>query len=72
MLIYIRSRREARRMTQAELGERLGVGQSAIAQWESGAKNPTADKLPLLAEALGCGVGELYSAPNDLTIEEAG
>ncbi len=72
MLIYIRGRREAAGMTQAELGKRLGVRQSAIAQWEAGDKNHTTDKLPLLAEALGCGVGDLFRAPDQDSREEAG
>ena len=72
MLIYIGPRRRALGMTQEELAARMGVSRPAIALWEAGTRKPGADKLPLLAEALVCGVGELFRAPEQDSREEAG
>lgn len=46
-------------MTQKELAQVVGVDQSAVAQWETGASGPHRNKLPKLAKALGCTVDEL-------------
>jgi transcriptional regulator with XRE-family HTH domain len=45
--------------TQAEVGERLKVHQSAVAQWENGLTSPTASKLVELAKLYHCTVDEL-------------
>lgn len=47
-------------LTQCELAERLNVGQSTIAMWETGCALPTADKLPQIAETLHCSIDELF------------
>ena len=47
-------------LTQAELAERMGVHQTAIAQWEKGQAAPTASKLPLLATVLSCSISDLF------------
>ena len=47
-------------MTRYELAQAAAVSYQAIAQWESGAVMPTADKLPVLAAMLDCEVGDLY------------
>lgn len=47
-------------VSQTQLAEICGVSQAAVAAWESGAKNPTADKLPIIADALGCSIDDLY------------
>lgn len=47
-------------VTQADLAHKLGVTQSLVAQWERGAAMPSAAKLPLLAEVLGCSIDELF------------
>ncbi len=56
----IREYREKLSMTQAELAEKLGIRQSAIAMWENGTRFPRADKLPQLARLLGCTIDELF------------
>jgi transcriptional regulator with XRE-family HTH domain len=44
-----------RNMSQADLAERSGVGQSLISRLERGSRpNPTADVLRRLARTLGC------------------
>ena len=52
--------RKAVGMTQVKLAEILGVSQSTVAQWESGEVMPKTEKLPALAEALGCKIDELF------------
>ena len=49
----IRQRRTELNMTQAELGEKLGVGKTAVAKWEAGkVKNLKRDALQQLADVL--------------------
>ena len=47
-------------MTQEMLAKRLGVTQSSIAQWETNGRLPRADKLPQLAQILGCKIDDLF------------
>ncbi len=49
----IRAFREAAGVTQAELGRRLGVGQSAIQKWEAGTRELSVTDLERLADAIG-------------------
>ena len=53
--------REKNSLTQKELSLMVGVEQNTISQWESGERLPRADKLPLLANILGCTVDELLA-----------
>lgn len=57
----IREIRKERGMTQKELAQVVGVDQSAVAQWESGASGPHRNKLPKLAQALGCSIDALLA-----------
>jgi ribosome-binding protein aMBF1 (putative translation factor) len=45
--------RDARRMSQQQLAERLGVKQPQVARLESGLVNPTMDTLLRISERLG-------------------
>lgn len=56
------AKRAAANMTQGALAEIVGVDRSAIAKWESGAAYPSADKLPIIAEALKCSIDDLFRA----------
>lgn len=56
----LRELREAAQITQLELGVRVGVEQNTVSQWESGARQPRADKLPQLARILGCTIDDLF------------
>lgn len=50
----IQSSRKAARMTQQELGDRVGVGKSSVSQWESGfVKELSGTNLVKTAQALG-------------------
>jgi transcriptional regulator with XRE-family HTH domain len=49
----IREMREARRWTQAQLGQRAGMRQQQVARLESATANPRAQTLERVAAALG-------------------
>lgn len=56
----IKALREGKNLTQEELCKKIGVSQSAIAKWETGDSLPRADKLPQLAQILGCKIDDLF------------
>ena len=58
----IKTKRKAGNLTQVELAQILGVSQEAVSRWESGSATPQVAKLPALAKALGCTIGELFEA----------
>ncbi len=60
MLIDIRTRREAMGMTRAELAKRTGVCASLVTRWEAGTRIPATERLPALAQALSCEIGDLF------------
>ena len=49
-------------LKQKELADKLGVGQSAVAMWESQKALPRTDKLPVLAKVLKCSVSALLKS----------
>ena len=55
----IRRLREGAGLTQAELGKRVGVSQSMIAQIERGRKEPSLALCRELVEALECRIGDI-------------
>lgn len=67
----IRELREARGLTMTQLAAAMGVTLVAVSKWELGQAMPSADKLPRLAEVLGCTIDELYRAPAEAGGEEA-
>ena len=56
----IRELREQRGLTRAQVAEALDVTETAVYKWETAKAYPSADKLPLLAEALHCTIDALY------------
>lgn len=54
------SMRKKSGISQADLALICGVSQAAVASWECGIKYPTADKLPIIAKALGCTIDDLF------------
>ena len=58
--MQLRKLREAHGLNQTEVAEAMGVGQSAVAMWESGTQSPRADKLPMLAKLYNCTIDELF------------
>lgn len=59
MRVQLKRLREKAGLTQEQLGQKLGVGQSTVGMWETGERLPRADKLPELAKALGCTIDDL-------------
>lgn len=57
----IRNLRESKNMTQAELGERIGVSSKTISKWETGKGLPDISLLSPLAQALGISLIELMN-----------
>lgn len=57
--------RQRRRLTLRALAQRLGVTYQAVHNWEKEINHPSADLLAILANELGCEIGDLYlkSAP---------
>lgn len=55
----IKSLRRAANLTQGELGDRLGVEQSAVSKWETGKAEPDASMLPVIARQLDSRVDAL-------------
>lgn len=57
----IRHYRKLAKKSQTQLAIECGYKtQSIVSMWESGARKPPVDKLPLLAKALGCTIGDLF------------
>lgn len=60
----IKTHREARKMTQAELAAVLGVSDKAVSKWETGRSYPDITLIEPLAKALGLSAIELLSGEN--------
>jgi transcriptional regulator with XRE-family HTH domain len=60
MLLRIEELRKKRKISQAKVALACGVGQRAVSQWEKGSCLPTCDKLPALANVLGCTINDLF------------
>lgn len=56
----IREFREAAGMTMTDLAGRMGVNVSTVYRWDTGEDIPSAARLPLLADTLGCSIDQLY------------
>ena len=56
----LKSLRQRRRLTLRALAQRLGVTYQAVHNWEKGMNIPSGDLLPVIAQELGCEVGDLY------------
>ena len=56
----IRSLRLKQNMTQAQLAQVLGVQYQTVSKWETGATLPNTAMLPLIADALGATIDQLF------------
>lgn len=56
----IKIMREKANLTQMQLAEKINIDRSTVAKWETGEALPRADKLPILAGALGCKIDDLF------------
>lgn len=57
----IKQLREEKKLTQAELGEKLGISSKTVSKWETGKGLPDITLLQPLAEALGISLIELMN-----------
>lgn len=62
-MMRIKELRIKAELSQALLAEKMNVTQSTVSLWESGYAFPASDKLPKLAEVLGCGIADLFAVP---------
>lgn len=53
--------REERGLTQTELGLLCGADKTVVSHWEKGHSAPRADTLPLVADALGVVIDDLFA-----------
>ncbi len=58
---FIAELRKEKKMTQAELGEKVGVTNKTVSRWENGNYMPDISLLPALANELGVSINELIS-----------
>ena len=62
---YLGAKIEARRkklgLSQAELGQRVGVGQTAVCRWENGAAQPSLENLVKLSQILEMPLDDLLN-----------
>ena len=54
--------RRQNNMTQEQLALAVGVSRTTVTMWEAGESMPTSNKLPKLAQVLGCTIDELFRA----------
>ena len=59
---YITELRKKKKLSQTELGEKLGVSNKAVSKWENGAAYPSTDLILPLANALGVSVEEILAS----------
>jgi len=64
----IKAARKAAGLTQKELGERMGVSDASIAQYESGQRNPKIDTIVRISEALNVPIDQLFGMAKDVPI----
>ena len=64
----IRTLRDQRGFTQAELAKRSGVSKTMICDVEAGKKNPTIRLLGQIAQGLDCGISELLDLEEQVTV----
>ncbi|MBQ4061248.1 MAG: helix-turn-helix transcriptional regulator [Christensenellaceae bacterium] len=57
---YMKRARKRRHMTQAQLGQLIGLSVSAISLYETGRRKPPVDIAKLIASALGFGWKRFY------------
>ena len=61
----IRLARQMRRMSQAELADRIGYSDKAVSAWETGVNVPTGDAIRELCRALGVSADWLLDVKGD-------
>jgi phage repressor protein C with HTH and peptisase S24 domain len=60
---FVKEWRKAKGLTQAQLGDAVGLTETSINRIENGKQRLTESNVAAIARILGCGPGDLYSAP---------
>lgn len=55
----IKKFREAKNISQVDFARKVGVTQGMVSLWEKGDFLPRAEKLPMIAEILGCSIDDI-------------
>ena len=58
---FLKELRKSEKMTQEELGDRVGVTNKTISKWENGNYMPPIDVLMLLSEIYGVSINEILN-----------
>lgn len=58
---FIASCRKEKKLTQAQLAEKLGITDRAVSKWETGKCLPDASLMPELCEHLGISINDLFN-----------
>ncbi|MCS5497717.1 XRE family transcriptional regulator [Cnuibacter physcomitrellae] len=66
----IRALRRQRRMTLQQVASAVGISASALSQIERGVSLPSVQRLPLIAQALGARLGELFASEDEISGSE--
>ena len=67
---FISELRKEKKLTQAQLAEKLGVSQKSVSRWETGKNMPDISLLQLLSSELGITVSELLDGERSVTIRK--
>ncbi len=67
----IKEIRLRRKISRRELSEKLKVSQQAISKWELNLADPKWAQAPLIADVLGCAVGDLFQPVSIIAQQEA-
>lgn len=65
-MLYIRKLRQDMGLTLAELGEIVGVSESAVGQYETGKRKPSFEVSLKLGEALHCSTVDLFREESEV------
>ena len=60
MKLALKEIRKAKRLTQRAIAERLDVSEAQVSRWESGKDNIPGGRLPDVARAYECTIGEMF------------
>lgn len=63
--VMISSLRKASRMSQSELGDKLGIGVSSISMWEAEKREPSLEHLMTMADLFGVSTDYLLYGKTD-------
>lgn len=65
-MFYMRAMRLSRGLTLKEVGDKIGVTESAAGLYETGRRKPNYEMLLKISEALNCTVNDLLYSPEEL------